>query len=366
MVSNKTYKYGGHEYKGQTLQSWMDDPSSSTLPKSKVQRSKVKYKDLEHLVLLGETPYHPLQLEDFGINPLKKEEWNKLSVVELAPHGPSPRKEINVWEGLVTRGILVIEEIKRTHGFYMSEISQAVYEKSYPIDTLEQIFILDVENKDTLGFVSECLYTPSNGLQWPDEETRYWDYDTPEFKALLGTKIGQTVAHIILGAFERGSRRISRIGTSFLFDFLQMRFEIQKISPPLPQVTEQTPDESTHSSLELKQRMNEWIDFFKGYLSSKSADSSNDLQPVKDTHLKHGSVGGNKEGLSRTHEAPRQPPPIRDRAINSGHNNDLPRHKKVASNPFPDLGRKDQSLQSKAKRKGDSSDAKIRKKRRTE
>lgn len=223
------YEYQGHEYTGQTLQRWINDPSFSALQECKIQRSQLKLHHLQHLLYQGEPPYHPLQVQDFGVKRL--EGWSKLSIIELDPHGLPPRERINVWQGLTAPGILVIEEIKRKHGPYMSEISQAVYENSFPLESLKQVFMLDVENVDTVQFVSQRLYTTLNGLEWPDETIRYWEYGTPEFKGLLGTKIGKVVAHFVLGAFERGTRRIVRIGTSFMFDFLQMRFDIEEIRP---------------------------------------------------------------------------------------------------------------------------------------
>lgn len=297
---------------GQILQRWMNDPSISALQECKVQRSKLKLQHLEHLVYPGQTPYHPLQVEDFGVERLGEEYWSKLSVIEMAPYGPLPRDKINVWEGLTAPGILVIEEMKRNSGFYMSEISQAVYENPFPLETLKQIFVLDVENKDTVQFVSERLYTTLSGLQWPDETTRYWEYGTPEFKGLLGTKIGQVVAHMILGAFKRGTRRIVRIGTSFMLDFLQMRFDIEEICPitlPHPsQFIGRTVDEKPQLSEEQKHYMAEW-DF-----PGQSLASSYHLRPVENTisHLHVGSVLENEGGLPQALRTLHQPPDILD------------------------------------------------------
>ncbi|KAJ5152004.1 hypothetical protein N7492_010299 [Penicillium capsulatum] len=245
-------KYEGHEPR------WMDSSSKSTLQECKVQKSKLKFKEMEHLAYLGETPYHPVQVDDFGIDRLQKKDWIKTKIVETDPRILPPNNTINKWEGLAAPGVLVIEEIKRKAGPYISEISQAVYERSFSIDTLKRIYILDVRNTDTLNFVSETLYTARNGLEWPDEEIRYWDKGTPEFNALLGTEIGQVVAHIVLGAFDRGTRHISRIGTAFLCDELQLQFELEA-TPSSPSHTAHLPASpaaaKSEPSEEQKQRL---------------------------------------------------------------------------------------------------------------
>lgn len=198
--------------------------------------------------------------------------WEKIHIAESdAPLNPK-HPEISTWEGLVAPGALIVEEIKRTKDVYMSEVCQAIYENHFPIDTLKYVYLLDVCNVDTRSFVRDELYTESNGLAWPDEQIRDWVSGTPEFEALLGTKLGQTVAHLVLGAFKRGTRRISRIRIYDSFEALQLQFSIEEIEHMVPTYnpTQSPLARSTRSTsrrlrnIESRKRKVDWDEETKG------------------------------------------------------------------------------------------------------
>lgn len=237
MSSEPSLKYGRCQRQGIQLQQWMNEPSSSkNVPECKVQPCKLKFEQLVSLARFDQG-YSAVQIEEFkpaGIN--DDDQWKKVHIIETDPELEPGRDRVIVWEGLVAPGILAIEEIVRKTGPYSSEIAHAVYENFFPVDTLEQVFIMDVQNENTDRFIVQELYTEVNGLGWPDEEVRYWQRDTPEFNALLGTDLGKVVASLVLGAFERGTRRISQIAICFSLDLPQLRFDIEKISP-LPSVS---------------------------------------------------------------------------------------------------------------------------------
>lgn len=239
-----TLKYGRRQALGRLLQQWIEcpetDPSVLLCP---ILPSKLKFKDLEkfkQLEIDTDTPaYLPLQIEhEFGDLEIMRPTggaWEKIHIAESdTPLNPQHQVEISTWEGLIAPGVLIVEEIKRTKGVYMSEVCQAIYENHFPIDTLKYVYLLDVCNKDTRLFVRDELYTEYNGLAWPDEQIRDWVSGTPEFEALLGTKLGQTVAHLVLGAFKRGTRRISRVRIYDSFEALQLQFAIEEIQHIVP------------------------------------------------------------------------------------------------------------------------------------
>lgn len=238
-----TLKYGRRQAVGRLLQQWIEcpetDPSVQLCP---ILPSKLKFKDFEkskQLEIDTDTPaYLPLQIEhefgDLEIMGPTGGAWEKVHMSESdAPLNPE-RQEISTWEGLIAPGVLIVEEIKRTKGLYMSEVCQAIYQNHFPIDTLKYVYMLDVCNNDTRSFVRDELYTEYNGLAWPDQQIRDWVSGTPEFEALLGTKLGQTVAHLVLGAFKRGTRRISRVRIYDSFEALQLQFAIEEIEHIVP------------------------------------------------------------------------------------------------------------------------------------
>ena len=72
----------------------------------------------------------------------------------------------------------------------------------------------------------------SEGLPYPFSEQGIWDPRLREFDALLGTKMGKTVAAFILCAWGQGVKRIARIVIFYDGEYLQrlnMRFDIEDI-----------------------------------------------------------------------------------------------------------------------------------------
>ncbi|KAJ5972304.1 uncharacterized protein N7479_002222 [Penicillium vulpinum] len=247
MSLSSTLKYSERQAAGQLLQQRIESPASDPSPqKCPILPSSLTFKDLRKAkqleIDMDLSPYIPIQIEaDFaGLEIMGPTggAWEKVAIDETDA-SPDPRySDIHTWEGQVAPGVLIIEEIKRTKGFRMSEVSQAIYEEFFPINTLQYVYLIDVCNTDTRSFVQDEIYTGSNGLAWPDDAIRDWMPGTPEFEALLGTALGHNMAFLILGAFKRGTRRISRIRTFSSFEVLQMQFAIEDIEQT--EQTEQT------------------------------------------------------------------------------------------------------------------------------
>ncbi|CAG8055720.1 unnamed protein product [Penicillium salamii] len=222
--------------------------TSRSTKKCPVKASTVKLKDLttfERLdIEFNLKPLTPPQIQPYMDEPGTKPEdggWHKICLeqrddreYDLNDWKFNPESlRLNVWTGQSGPGVLVIEEIKRKTGPYSSQISQAVYQNDFDPSTLKYIYFVDVENEDTLGFVKYQLYTSSNGVVEQEDEIteRYeWEYGSPEFDRLLGTKLGNHVAYLLMGAFKRGTRRIQRVRTWFAFQELQMQFIIENIN----------------------------------------------------------------------------------------------------------------------------------------
>lgn len=151
------------------------------------------------------------------------------------------------WSGTTGPGIVVINQIDRTHFADeippvapVSGVTQAIYEHFFHINDLRHVYVNNVVNTGTRELVQGQLYTPPRTTtrsyihdQLPDWDLRIWTYESPEYDAILGTRIGKVVAYLVLGAFERGTRKISRIVTYSLRTrpkhFIHMRFDIETI-----------------------------------------------------------------------------------------------------------------------------------------
>ncbi|KAJ5554978.1 hypothetical protein N7535_007421 [Penicillium sp. DV-2018c] len=137
----------------------------------------------------------------------------------------------------ITRGAIVGENINRNgSGPYWSDVALAVYKYHHPIDTLKHVFFAGVWNNSTEPLITKVLY-PDADLKVPEGEERgvsdsvLW---TPYrknrgFYEIMGSTLGKSAASIVLGAWPRGTHRISAIWTWFINSVLQIRFDIEEI-----------------------------------------------------------------------------------------------------------------------------------------
>lgn len=164
------------------------------------------------------------------------------------------------WGGRIGKGVVYIHDmirLKGSGGPYASEITKAVYEKKYPIETLKHVYMVDVrDNPEATDFIKNQLYSSSKGLSWPDTKPRSWEIGTPEYQALLGTQLGKTMVYLVLGAFARGTREITRVVTWQSKSYktrgyrvrIHMRFDIDLI-PPVDFRSDDSMDDSRRGSV---------------------------------------------------------------------------------------------------------------------
>ncbi|OQE30008.1 hypothetical protein PENSTE_c002G08227 [Penicillium steckii] len=140
------------------------------------------------------------------------------------------------WQGKIAKGAAFVTNIERSFGAsspFISELIKAVYEDEFPLDTLRHIFFHVVVNEDTSHLIRRLLYTRDRGLEWPDRTRRHWEISTPEYQALLGSRIGKVAGYFIIGAFPRGTRQISRIVCwAGILDSITLRFDLEDIEIP--------------------------------------------------------------------------------------------------------------------------------------
>ena len=248
-TSSMALTYGVYQRTGQDFQQWIEnDPSKAPGP-CPVRPCKLDIKDIptwqratypchveHHDPSVGrsrmEIEFVPRLIKDqakrIGMGKLTNRTFVKVIASECRP-GADPRESWkNYWEGIMAPGCLFIEQMFRNSGPFASEISTLLYREHFPLDSLRHVFLMDIINADTKRFVATQLYVPSNGLSWPDPEHRVWELGTADFEVLLGTRLGGFVARLVLGAFEKGSRQISRIVTWCENGHLQMRFDIEE------------------------------------------------------------------------------------------------------------------------------------------
>lgn len=140
-----------------------------------------------------------------------------------------------IWRGVIGPGSIFLDSVKRPDGsdlWWCSELTKCVYQKLFDIAGLKYVHMRAVGELETLDFIINRLYTPANGLSWPDTSLHQWKMGTPEFQALLGTPIAAFVVYLVLGAYDAGTRQITSIWTwSAEIESehrVQMRFDIER------------------------------------------------------------------------------------------------------------------------------------------
>jgi hypothetical protein len=158
-----------------------------------------------------------------GFSP-KKTPYRWTSMMNSPPNQPYM---VSWWTGRAAEGVVFLEDFNRPKGSqtpFISEITKAVYEKDFNIETLKYVFVAGVASAVTHGFII--------GVLWPSttEYPRVMESNTPEFQILLGTPIGKIVSHLVLNSFARGTRRIAR---AILWHDArvtpQLRFDIERV-----------------------------------------------------------------------------------------------------------------------------------------
>ncbi|KAJ6088598.1 hypothetical protein N7486_009859 [Penicillium sp. IBT 16267x] len=149
------------------------------------------------------------------------------------------------WSGCTGPGMIIIDVMTRAQlgpkvTFKLranvptaSAVAQAFYERDFDLNDLRCVFVNGIINKNTVGFIREHIYNPEDFDNFPglDFAPQTWKYASPEYDGLLGTRIGKVVAYLVLGAFERGTRRISQIVT-YSYEGIRavhMRFDIEVV-----------------------------------------------------------------------------------------------------------------------------------------
>ncbi|KAJ6164585.1 hypothetical protein N7470_003257 [Penicillium chermesinum] len=147
--------------------------------------------------------------------------------------GPASPKHLELL-GTTARGCIVLRVLWRVPGSqasevpYVSNVALCLYEHEHGrLESLRYIFVDSVTNHQTAALVRHIL--PHWGPEAPgDRQMETWEHGTPEYQAVLGTRIGRTVAYMILAGFQGGTRRIARISVyRELGRYMNFRFDIE-------------------------------------------------------------------------------------------------------------------------------------------
>ncbi|KAJ5238460.1 hypothetical protein N7468_003079 [Penicillium chermesinum] len=213
--------------RGRQVQSWIDNPDQPNCP---VQRCEM---DLQHLrtiapgVRVRTNPHlYPLVEDELLFprgerRPREREYSGWLYFFGQETYralGEHPSR--NYFEGITAPGTLIIQTVARSTRYfpYISDVALTLYKHDQKrMESLRYIFVLDVVNEQT-------SYLLTRQMEWAEGDV--FEHGSRVYQQIMGTRVGRMVGYLMLGAFERGTYRISRIST---YSLQNLRFDIEKI-----------------------------------------------------------------------------------------------------------------------------------------
>ncbi|KAJ6131511.1 hypothetical protein N7523_001217 [Penicillium sp. IBT 18751x] len=227
-ATTENFKYGKLQEAGLLRLRWIEDAGVSDCP---IAKSTLTFDAFHQMLPTGEVQVEtlPLNLEEHIVGlGLPNEFYTLVKESAYRAFDYMSKSGVMQWVGRTGPGVIFLEVVGSQEGYpHISDITLACYKRDFPIDRLKYIFVCTVIQPETLHFVRRRLY-PAHSIPWPNEKPQTWAFGTPEYEALLGTRIGKMVAYIVLGGFERGTRRIGQIRTwSTAQGFVNLRFDIK-------------------------------------------------------------------------------------------------------------------------------------------
>ncbi|KGO74665.1 hypothetical protein PITC_082740 [Penicillium italicum] len=240
-VNPNDYQYGEREMWGYLRQRWIDDANE---PNCTVQPLDFEFTKLTHAKHRSERwtsnfnrwISRPLalqgDLEACGL-PVGNEDYHdvKISNNSVREH-PKRGRGTNFYHISTAMGVIILRNVDRYDGPWWSHIALAQYDIHFARNILRHIYLENVINVDTRDFIqtiwAKTQPPDSEGFQPSPASVNpvTWNFDTPEYKAILGTELGKGVAAIVLSAFPRGTYRITRI-VVWKKSIMQIRFDIE-------------------------------------------------------------------------------------------------------------------------------------------
>ncbi|KAJ5724132.1 hypothetical protein N7488_002167 [Penicillium malachiteum] len=246
-VRDPYYPLEWHENRGRELHAWMTDPNAPGCP---IDQCRTTWDELlTHGDILPRTrrdldltrSSQTLELADSyaETDPKKPEEFvtNVTVVFDGNTH------IMGSFTGRVIELISIRHEIELRTGQpvnhpHVSELVVISYNaiNGYgSMTALRDITAIAVHNAQTIRVLTQ-LYADRYPVIYDDPQSRecpqfqYFDEGTPEYYRLLGTRIGRTMASIVLAGFPRGTRSIVRIWTFFdvSVGFGDLRFQLRE------------------------------------------------------------------------------------------------------------------------------------------
>ncbi|OQE42949.1 hypothetical protein PENCOP_c003G04477 [Penicillium coprophilum] len=229
----EVYRY---RIKGAKYQAWIDDPNA---PGCNVRPATLTLEEMidnaqPYPWVIEESNYQfeHLALRGGGVSSIHIARGGKNYHYTYLRRDPGPNSyQVNEYEHHVGRGILVAERIFRSDGPYWCEAARAQYSVDYNIKTLRHVAFVDITDEQTGPYIRYELY-PRLGIEWlaaGRQDYYEFEHGSVEYQELLGTRLGVSMACLVLSSFPRGTMKITKIVTWSTATHPQIRFVIQPV-----------------------------------------------------------------------------------------------------------------------------------------
>jgi hypothetical protein len=238
------YQYGEREMWGGLRQRWIDDKNE---PNCTVKPLNFEFRSLTHSThrfqrwMTNFNHWGPApialraDLEACGF-PTGPEDYHevKISKTSFTPH-PRRGSGTNFYHISTALGVIILRNVERYDGPWWSQVALAQYDTHFPRNILRHIYLENIINADTRNFIEDiwARTQPANSQDFQHSPASLnhvvWSFDTPEYKAILGTQLGKGAAALVLSAFPRGTHRITKI-VVWRKVIMQIRFDIENKS----------------------------------------------------------------------------------------------------------------------------------------
>ncbi|KOS48557.1 hypothetical protein ACN38_g549 [Penicillium nordicum] len=231
-TSTPARRYGKIQDEGAIRQRWIEDPTDSTC---KIQPSTLTVDDLVMARWYIRTYRNniPFQVAEnaLALGYTNDAVYNQVLTQSYAGGALGLADCENIYDILVGKGLIIAEGMFRSDGPQFSQIARAHMQEVAEPQSLRHFYVCDIVNIDTKKFVERVLYSSRNDLTWPPVCTAplSWEYNTPEYQGLLGTRVGKCAVYLVLETFPRGTCYIARIVTWDVNCSIVIRFDIEPI-----------------------------------------------------------------------------------------------------------------------------------------
>ncbi|KAJ5669465.1 hypothetical protein N7462_010535 [Penicillium macrosclerotiorum] len=210
--------------RGKDYRQWMDDPEYASPSPSGRECPLRSLLTLDHLRNddnevedFRQQIKSPRILQEIAKICPPQAKFRKIRVKDKQWEDGDPGVLYNYVTAFVYPGVLVLSTLIRRNGPHVSEVALAIYQAYYPDHSipLRYVFVTNVVEDATVACFEDPIFCTVN-LNFSDKHTQEpigWPLGTEQYDLALGTPIGAFVAAIVIGAFARGTHRISKIWT---------------------------------------------------------------------------------------------------------------------------------------------------------